>query len=100
MEKAYLVFTEDNEFIGITADLQTAKRLARKEFSCKFDHADLKFKKDWDEWDSQHYWIGECFANPTLPILLIAEIPFFDNGTKFPADVAEDLPNWLRRQAE
>lgn len=99
----FLVYTEDNSFIGVTPDLRTAKRLAREEFSCRYDRADLNFEEDWDEFDSQRYWVAGCFDNPKLPIMLIAEIPFFDRGTRFPIDLSDplaEIPNFLRRQAD
>lgn len=100
----FLVHSEDNDFIGVCPDLRCAKRLAREEFSCRYDLADLRFTSDWDELNSQRYWVGESHTNPVLPVLIISEVPFFPKGTRFPFEILdldiEDLPNFLRRQAE
>jgi hypothetical protein len=102
--KMYLVSTEDNDFVGITPDLLTAKKLAREEMDCRYDRSDISWESEWDSLSLQKYWVGDV-ADSILPIILITEVPFFKAGTRFPVEfdditTDEEIPNFLRRQAE
>ena len=88
--KYYLVSTEDQDKIGVTPDLRTAKRLAREEFHCRYERADLSFEEGYDEINSQKYWMGDCLDGK-LPIVIIEEVEFYDRGSRFPFESAEQV---------
>jgi hypothetical protein len=101
--KFYLVSTEGAEKLGVTRDLATAKKLAREEFHSRYERADLSFEERYDEIYAQKFWMGESPC-AILPVMVIDEVEFYDQGTLFPHEVwdvaAEDIPNFLKRQAE